>query len=73
MPNGQLTKTEATERWSCTGLSELGGRRHGNKVSMHTRLELPSAISQRTQLVLGLATRQSQSLEIVEAMAAVAP
>ena len=31
------------------------------------------AISQRTQLVLGLATRQSQSLEIVEAMAAVAP
>ena len=33
----------------------------------------PSAISQRTQLVLGLATRQSQSLEIVEAMAAVAP
>jgi len=32
-----------------------------------------TAISQRTQLVLGLATRQSQSLEIVEAMAAVAP
>jgi len=30
-------------------------------------------ISQRTQLVLGLATQQSQSLEIVEAMAAVAP
>jgi hypothetical protein len=40
---------------------------------MHALLELPSAISQRTQLVLGLATRQSQSLEIVEAMAAVAP
>ena len=38
---------------------------------MHARLELPSA--KRTQLVLGLATRQSQSLEIVEAMAAVAP
>ena len=56
-----------------TGLSELGGRRHGNKVSMHAGRELPSAISQRTQLVLGLATRQSQSLEIVEAMAAVAP
>jgi len=33
----------------------------------------PPASSQRTQLVLGLATRQSQSLEIVEAMAAVAP
>ena len=58
---------------SYTGLSELGGRRHGNKVSMHAGRELPSAISQRTQLVLGLATRQSQSLEIVEAMAAVAP
>ena len=54
-------------------MSELGGRRHGNKVSMHAGRELPSAISQRTQLVLGLATRQSQSLEIVEAMAAVAP
>jgi len=40
---------------------------------MHAGRELPSAISQRTQLVLGLATWQSQSLEIVEAMAAVAP
>jgi len=38
---------------------------------MHAGRELPSASGR--SWFLGLATRQSQSLEIVEAMAAVAP